>query len=100
MDRIDELLVDLCGEQVSVGSTSAWPTVQEEAIKRRDARHRQIADDWRAMVEALDAMLDWALSNRDTKHEFVTCRSEGDPFHPALAMARAALSRARGEGES
>ena len=41
--------------------------------------------------EALDGMLDWALSNRGTEHEFVTCRSAPSSDHPALSAARAAL---------
>ncbi len=37
---------------------------------------------------ALDKLLDWALSNRGSKHEFVTCRSDGDIHDPALIEAR------------
>lgn len=44
------------------------------------------------MVKALDGMLDWALANRGTEHEFVIGRSECPLDHPPLAAARTALS--------
>jgi hypothetical protein len=49
------------------------------------------------LLAALDGMLDWALSNRGTRHEFVTCRSDGDINHPALESARAAIANAEGK---
>jgi hypothetical protein len=48
------------------------------------------------LAEALDALLDWALSNRGTEREFVTCRSGGDVHDPALDAARALVASARG----
>jgi hypothetical protein len=47
-----------------------------------------------ALREALDAMLDWALSNRDTPHEFVTCYTYAlGEFPPAIIQAKRALAR-------
>ena len=46
---------------------------------------------------ALEAMLDWAISNRNTQYEFVVCRSDGDLAAPALVAARAALAPVKGE---
>ena len=47
--------------------------------------------------KALDGMLDWALANRGSEHEFVRCKSDGDLAAPALVAARAALAPVKGE---
>jgi len=52
------------------------------------------------LLAALEGLLDWALSNRGTAHEFVTCRSDGELDHPALNQARAAIAQAKGESSS
>jgi len=43
--------------------------------------------------KALDNVLSWALANRDSEHEFVICRLNGDVNSPALVAARAALPK-------
>jgi hypothetical protein len=49
------------------------------------------------LLAALDGLMDWALSNRGTAFEFVTCRSNGNLLSPALVEARIAIEEAKGD---
>ena len=51
-----------------------------------------------AVRKVIDDLLSYNLSNRGTKHEFVTCRSDGDIHHPALEAARTWLATLSGGG--
>ena len=54
MDRIEELLTELCNEQQQFTRFSNLQPQAHAHKVRRDALRQQIADEWREMVEGLE----------------------------------------------
>ena len=73
-----------------------WIMDNAEEVKSAQIRMADVLEEHdetlTGLLEACEAMLDWALSNRGTGREFVTCRADGDVKHPALEKARAAIA--------
>jgi len=93
MDRIEMLIVALIGVQSDIISDLhagfSWENLKKYRV-RRTAIRTQIADEYRAMVEALEGMLAAAIDGDYSYDE------HGGEW-PEIVQARAALARVKGE---
>jgi len=96
MDRIEELLVEMCRAQGQATEYRVQGKNEEMrgAVGRRDHLWRRTAADWRAMVEALDNAL-WLLGTDEDR------RNIGDLHLSSVyripGMLRTTLARVKGE---